>query len=160
MGAKSIYTAKAKRKRPKDEEGNTVVRFSYGDTIHPKLEEENNSQYLHRLYVLEEEKMEKQFAKMSKNLTQFSTGLQDSIKTTLQMGNSLARMMESFRQPVAPDISKLASEARRVPVVTESSSASVDIDALVQDAQEARWAPFNAVNKRLDTLVKLSGFVG
>ncbi len=139
-----------------DENGNKVVRLSYGDIVYPKLEGENNSQYLHRLYVLEEEKLERQAIELAKKfskITQFSSGLQDSIKHTLQMGNSLSKVLENVHQPVMPDLASLVPKPMSKPTVAEPSLPSFDYDAIAKNAEEARWAPFNAVNERLDTLI-------
>jgi len=88
---------------------------------YPKNEEENHMEYLHRLFVIEEEERGKLFSSLSggyaKKLMEeqnslaaklsgsvFSAGLSDKIGNTLSLGNSLSRAMEIGRlaTPVTP----------------------------------------------------------
>lgn len=143
----------------KNEEGKQVLSMTYGEIEHPRKEGESNVDYLHRLYVLAREELKRQMAKMlepSLRAAHFSTGLTESIKKTLLMGDSMSKALEAMRPSAAFDFEKLKSR----PIEMIPSPPAVDYARLTKDAAEARWAPFNAVNERLDVLADLTAQSG
>lgn len=132
-----------------------IHSMSYGDVEHPKQPGESNVDYIHRLYVLEREELKRQMSKLVSpflNAAHFSPSLNESIKNTLLMGNSMSKALEAMRPPAMPDLDGFTQR----PVKITPSLPSSDYAALAKSAEEARWAPFNAVNERLDTLVDIS----
>jgi len=139
----------------KNEEGKQVLSMTYGEIEHPRKEGESNVDYLHRLYVLEREELKRQMEKMlgpSLRAAHFSAGLAESIKKTLLMGDSMSKALEAMRPSAVFDSEKLKPRS----IEMTPALPSVDYGALAKDAEKARWAPFNAVNERLDVLAELT----
>lgn len=144
-----------------DEKGKPITVVSHDQVKHPKQENETNVEYLHRLLVLDEEKTNRQMAQLF-GAADFSAGLRASIQNTLGMGDSISKAMDAIRLPKMPNFAKsfpvmkipdLGGGFREPPTVMPLK---VDFAAISKSAEEARWAPFDAVNERLDDLVVLS----
>jgi len=69
----------------------------------------------------------------------------------------MAKAYEAMRAPVMPDLSKLIAKPLDIPhISTAPSLPSIDYAAMAKSAEEARWAPFRAVNQRLDQLIEFA----
>lgn len=149
-----------------NDKGERVTSLSYTDVKHPKRENETNVQYLHRLLVLDEEELRRQAAKIV-GAAHFSASLNESIRNTLQLGDSISKTLDAMRLPKlfdAPDSLPAAKlqdfgkmfEPPLTAVPPIQPVPSIDHAAITSSAEEARWAPVNAVNERLDNLVELT----
>jgi len=108
----------------KNEKGVTVLSIKYGDIVFPKLDNENYIEYLYRLTVEQQKKLEKsseRFRNTFDSLANFSNDLRKSIQGTLSLGESLSKSFEKIRsinipkakivsvKPPKDDLSKLRS---------------------------------------------------
>lgn len=132
-------------KKDKNDQGLTVVSPEYSEVEYPKNENENYTQYLLRLNIEKKEKHKRQAEKMFSGINSFSNALENSIKNTLSLGNSLKKTVESIR-PV--------SMANIMP--GPPSSKIADILNLERMKEEMRLRPFNDLAERLDQLINAS----
>ncbi|MGE4157861.1 MAG: hypothetical protein AB7F75_02060 [Planctomycetota bacterium] len=107
------------------EDGKQVLSVGYGEIEHPKEDGENNAQYLHRLYVIQEKKQKEEMARFSKSIlgtAQFSSRAFKSIADTFSMGNSMAKAVEAMRFPGINDSLARAIESMKSPLMGDSMS--------------------------------------
>lgn len=75
-----------------DKEGGNIIHFKKGEVKYPRIEDEKYVDYLHRLSVIEYEEMKKtleSFAKPFAKFKHFSDTLNQNIKNTFILGDSL-----------------------------------------------------------------------
>lgn len=159
-----------KEKNTKNNEGENVITFIDGDIKHPKTEDENEIQYLHRLYVLQEKEQKEQMARFAKSIigpAHFSNSAIKSIKDSLALGNSLSKMAQSIKFPNISQsfmqsvtgfdksafLSNKLNDTER-PDITPRRLDLPQID--YQTIERNRRAPFEDLGKRLDQIIDLS----
>jgi hypothetical protein len=140
-------------KKSVDATGKEMVFFEYGEVEHPRKEQETASQYLQRLFVLQNEKlsrwMDSAFGLSLTGLGNFSQSLGDSMKSSLLLGESLRRSWETMR------LGHLAYVTPIAPAVPE-----INVERLDRLVAEARETPFRELASRLDRLIETSAEQG
>ena len=126
-------------KQGKSEGSDNVVTLELGEVEQPRKDGERWTDYLHRLAVIEEkedkesiEKIAKQFA----GIESFSKNLQEQIKNTFTLGDSLKKSFESFRVP-----QNIISEAYKPPF---------------DYSEIAKIKPFGGLPEKIDKLIDIS----
>jgi hypothetical protein len=149
---------KFERKAATNDAGQKIESFDYGDVIHPRMAAESNIDYLQRLLTLDEEKRLDELKQMTAQFDRmiapahFSDSLVKQISGTLELGESLKK---AFDAALPVDFRKFSrpESSTPPPLVAKPVFPSNDFDAVSANAKKARWAPFNSLAKRLDTLV-------
>lgn len=127
----------------KSEKGENVIRQEYGKVIYPREEGERYTHWLFRLMVKREEKWASQLADTFKGITNFSSKLNDQIKSTVFVGDTLQkRLLGIHKNPIADIKLDLAP--------------TIDWEKLERSSEENRRAPFNELAVRLDELIENS----
>ncbi|WP_404396219.1 hypothetical protein [Pseudoalteromonas phenolica] len=135
-------------KKKNNEKGEEVHYSEYSDILHPKNDDEDNIQYLHRLACLEQEnqreRMKSIFDSMPK-LGSFSKSLTGGIAKNLMLGESLAKSFEAARAIPKIELSPVTSQLK-----------TIDWAAIERKKEKVRREPFEELAKRLDKLINSS----
>jgi hypothetical protein len=128
----------------KNEEGANSVTLELGEVEHPRNEGEKWVDYLHRLAVIQEKELNEQFKKIAEQFAgigSFSKTLQEQIKNTFSLGDSLKKSFESFNiprdliskpheppfdLPVMPNIKPFGGLPEKIDKLIETSSRSAN----------------------------------
>lgn len=132
----------SKNKTKKNERGNLVSYQEFGEIVYPQEDAETYVDYLQRLSIIENNLQREQVVKIAKSIgaiSGFSNNLTDSIKNSLQMGNSLKKKMKAIRSPNFSDI--------------RPSGPQFDYGNIIAQQEKNRLAPFNKLARKLDDLI-------
>jgi len=126
----------------KSEEGVNLVTFELGEVEYPRNEGEKWVDYLHRLAVIEEKRISESFEKIAKQFAgigSFSKKLQEQIKNTFSLGDSLKKSIESFSIP--PDLIsksyKPPFDFREIPYIKPFGGLPEKIDKLIETSSRS-----------------------
>lgn len=153
----------SKPKESINQDGQRVSTQTYGDTVLPREKGESNSQYLQRLLTLFATKvrnLRRKAAELSSNTAHFSKGLQQDIGNTLQIGDSLANLMEANRYPTMPGLTHPGLETTPQPRTDVQQPDSIDQNTLVEEVEEAGQAQLEGLYDRFDKLLDSSASLG
>ena len=159
-----------------DPDGTKVNSFSYGETEHPRKDDESNVHYLHRLYVIREERDREQLERLRRSVmgrAHFSTALDKSIRDILSSGESMSKMLKGIRVPEAFSQFAQVSEAMKgldppksfaehmkahglqakdfLPDVTPAPQ--VHYGDIARNLEKNRRAPFEDLGQHIDQLI-------
>jgi hypothetical protein len=128
----------------KGEEGVNSVTVELGEVEHPRSEGEKWVDYLYRLAVIHEKELNEQFRKIAEQFAgigSFSKKLQEQIKNTFSLGDSLKKSFEAFNiprdliskphappfdLPIMPDIKPFGGLPDKIDKLIDISSQSAD----------------------------------
>jgi len=134
----------------KDSKNNDVISLKYGDVIHPKSEVENFQEYLLRLMVLEKKKNDELVRQTINKFTDFSKGLQNSIKQNLTIGEQLSKAIKSFQAVNIPKVE---------PIFVKKSER--DFSKLVTPRPDLQLITMKEVSSQIDSISgKLESIAG
>ncbi|RLA42369.1 MAG: hypothetical protein DRR42_23530 [Gammaproteobacteria bacterium] len=137
---------KSELRKKKGTDGKPVHYSNFTETEHPRQDEENYIEYLHRLSCLEKDKqkesMERILGSMPK-LDSFSKALSGGITKNLMLGESISNSIESSR--VTPGFE-----------FTPSRLDSIDMGEMQRNIERVRKEPFDDLAQRLDKLINSS----
>ncbi len=140
----------------------------YNKVIHPKNENESNVEYLHRLSILEDEKVAEKFKDIYESIAgvgKFSDSLTENIKKTLSWGDSLSKSLEALKPlsgvvPVTEHAENTLQEKKNYLAnhVRQEflNSRGIDFAKIARESEESRLKPFNDLSQRLDKLINSS----
>ena len=121
----------------KSEEGVNSVTLELGEVEYPRNEGEKWVDYLHRLAVIGEKRLSESFEKIAKQfagMEKFSKNLQEQMKNTFSLGDSLKKSIESFSIP--PDLIsksyKPPFDFREIPYIKPFGGLPDKIDKLIE----------------------------
>ena len=136
-----LYTGNEIIPNPNKDESEIKLLIKQGSIVYPRKDNESNVDYLYRISVAreKEESAQAQEAMKTLGMTSFSSGLQEQIRTTLNMGAMLKDTSISPGHSAQFD--------------RESAS---DIFKTMKQQEDARLKPFRALSGKLDELVELS----
>jgi hypothetical protein len=120
----------------------TGLPIEKGDIAYPKENGESCVKYLHRLFVIQENKETERFKKYGAPFSHFSDKLKRSIGESLAFGESLNKSFSSM-----PNV-----EIRPVEPIIRS----VDLAEIERSRERQRLKPFKELNERLDRLIETS----
>jgi hypothetical protein len=126
-------------KHRKNEEGVNSVTLEQVEAGHPRDEGENWVDYLYRLAVIQEKELNESFQKIAKefeSINSFSKTLQEQIKNTFSLGDSLKKSFESFRVPED--------------IISETYKPPLDYSEI------AKIKPFGGLPDKIDKLIETS----
>jgi len=132
--------------------------------VSKKKKSENHIQYLHRFFIIREEKLKKQMEKIIGPFSNFSPELAKSIKKTLELGESLNKTIEKIRHPWSVSDSmkntQLASSESKKhikPIQQPTIDCAIpNLLELDQKKEELRLKSFNNLSDKMDKLVDVS----
>ncbi len=124
-------------KAGKSEEGVNSVTLELGEIEYPRNEGEKWVDYLHRLAVIKEKKLSESFKKIARQfegIEKFSKNLQEQMKNTFSLSDSLKKSIESFN--ISPDIIsrtyKPPFDFREIPPIKPFAGLPEKMDNLIE----------------------------